>query len=164
MAKNEPSDVFRSYRIGKDDECWEYLGNAWGGQEREKRPYFMAGGRRQIAYRWIYELVNGVTLTPDQIILHSCDRGGYPTGCGNPNHMRLGSVQENSDDMMKRERHGLPRSVVRAIRTLIDSGRTQQEIATLYGVSRETVSAIATQRVYKKVRDLEGEDQCPVNK
>jgi hypothetical protein len=131
MPSNDPADVFRYYAMGNDDECWIYTGNAWGGQAREKRPYFMAQGRRQIAYRWIYELVNGVTLTPDQLILHSCDKGGYPVGCGNPAHMRIGTV--------------------RAIRTLIEQGRTQQEIADLYGVSRETISAIATTRVYKKV-------------
>lgn len=151
MPSNDPADVFRYYAIGNDDECWIYTGNAWGGQAREKRPYFMAQGRRQIAYRWIYELVNGVTLTPDQLILHSCDKGGYPVGCGNPAHMRIGTVQQNSDDMMDRQRHGLPKTVVRAIRTLIEQGRTQQEIADLYGVSRETISAIATTRVYKKV-------------
>jgi transcriptional regulator len=65
--------------------------------------------------------------------------------------MRLGTVQQNSDDMMERERHGLTKSVVKAIRTLLDQGRTQQDIADLYGVKRETVSAIATARVYKKV-------------
>jgi DNA-binding XRE family transcriptional regulator len=100
---------------------------------------------------WTGSLVNGVTLTPDQLILHSCDKGGYPVGCGNPAHMRIGTVQQNSDDMMDRQRHGLPKTVVRAIRTLIEQGRTQQEIADLYGVSRETISAIATTRVYKKV-------------
>ena len=151
MPSNDPADVFRFYHMGTDDECWPYTGNAWGGQAREKRPYFMARGRRQIAYRWIYELVHGVELTPDQLILHSCDKGGYPIGCGNPKHMRVGTVQQNSDDMMERERHGLPRSVVKAIRTLLEQGRTQQDIADLYGVSRETISAIATTRVYKKV-------------
>jgi predicted XRE-type DNA-binding protein len=156
MPKNEPADVFKVYRLGTEHECWPYVGRAWGGQAREKRPYFMAAGRRQIAYRWIYELVNGVELTPDQMILHSCDKGGWPVGCGNPKHMRIGNVRENSDDMMQRERHGLPRSVVNAIRTLLSQGREQKEIAALYGVSRESISAIATGRVYKKRTDHDG--------
>ena len=150
MPTNDPADVFRFYAIGKDDECWEYLGNAWGGQPREKRPYFMAAGRRQIAYRWIYELVHGVTLTPDQMILHSCDKGGYPVGCGNPAHMRIGDNAENMRDMTSHERHGLPKTVVNAIRTLLEQGRLQQDIADLYGISRENVSAIATNRTYKR--------------
>ena len=153
MSSNEPVDVFKFYEMKGQDECWPYVGRAWGGRKREPRPYFMAEGRRQIAYRWIYELVHGVTLTPNQLILHSCDNGGYPIGCGNPTHMRLGTVQDNSDDMKSRQRHGLPHNVVRAIRTLLEQGRTQEHIADIYGVSRETISAIATQRVYKHVTD-----------
>lgn len=147
---NDPVDVFQFYHIGNDNECWPYIGNSWGGQPRERRPYFQADGRRQIAYRWIYELVHGVTLTSDQLILHSCDCGGFPIGCGNVHHMRLGTIQENSNDMVDRQRHGMPKTVVRAIRTLLDQGRTQQSIADLYGVSREAISAIATQRTHKR--------------
>ena len=148
---NQPSDVFLYFAMDNDDACWPYIGASWGGQRRERRPYFMSGGRRMIAYRWIYELVYGVTLTPDQLVLHSCDNGGYPIGCGNPHHMRVGNVQDNSDDMVQRQRHGMPKTVVRAIRTLLDQGRTQQDIADLYGVARETISAIATQRSHKTV-------------
>ena len=148
---NDPIDVFKFYDMRQPDECWPYTGRAWGGQEREKRPYFMASGRRQIAYRWIYELVHGVVLDPTQLILHSCDNGGYPTGCGNPEHMRVGTVSENSSDMTSRERHGMPKTVVRAIRTLIEQGVPQAEIAERYGVSRENISAIATGRSYKHV-------------
>jgi DNA-binding XRE family transcriptional regulator len=53
------------------------------------------------------------------------------------------------DDMKRRERHGLPGTAVRAIRRLLDQGDTQQSIADKFGVSRETISAIATGRVYK---------------
>ena len=153
MPRKEPVDVFQLYQIRGPDDCWPYIGSAWGGQEREKRPYFMANARRMIAYRWIYELVHGVTLRPNQLVLHSCDNGGYPTGCGNPSHMRLGDVQDNSNDMKARQRHGLPATVVRAIRRLLAQGTTQVEIARLYGLTREAVSSIATERAYKHVTD-----------
>jgi DNA-binding XRE family transcriptional regulator len=148
-TQNDPIAVFRYYnmQVGQD-ECWVWAG-PWGGQSRERRPYFMAGRRRQIAYRWVYELVHGVTLTPDQPILHSCDNGGHPIGCGNPAHLRLGTREENTNDMMSRERHGLPKTVVRAIRTLLEQGKTQEEIANVYGIARTTVSAIATGRSHK---------------
>jgi DNA-binding XRE family transcriptional regulator len=57
--------------------------------------------------------------------------------------------------MTSRSRHGLPKNVIKAIRRLIEEGRTQAEIAALYGVSRETISAIATRRVYGHVEDNE---------
>jgi hypothetical protein len=149
-VRNDPADVFHYYDMTAGPEaCWQYTGNAWGGQPREPRPYFMAARRRQIAYRWIYELVHGVTLTPDQFILHSCDNGGYPIGCGNPAHLRLGTREENTIDMINRERSGLPKYVVNNIRKLLEQGQTQQEVADTYGVARTTISAIATGRSHK---------------
>lgn len=151
---NEPADVFKLYDMRGTDECWPWLGR-WGGRDRNRRPYFMANGQRSIAYRFIYELVHGVTLTRDQLILHSCDNGAEPVGCGNPAHMSLGTHDQNMDQMKRRERHGLPRTVVRAIRKLLAEGRTQASIAEVYGLSREAISAIATERVYSHVQ---GED------
>ena len=71
-------------------------------------------------------------------ILHSCDN----SICCNPHHLSWGSHQDNMDDMKQRDRHGLPKTVVRAIKTLLDGDKTHQEIATLYGVSRESITAI----------------------
>lgn len=145
--------MFKVYALGSDTECWPYLGNAWGGLGGiERRPYFMAAGRRQIAYRWIYELFHGVILTPDQMILHSCDNGKYPIGCGNVHHMRIGTNEQNVADRTLRDRQGMPANVVRAIRKLLAEGVTQQEVASRYGVARETISAIATQRTHSHVR------------
>ena len=151
-ARKEPVQVFELYDIGTDDVCWQWNGT-WGGREREPRPYFQADGKRMIAYRWVYELVNGVALTPDMQVLHSCDNGGHPIGCGNPAHMRIGTTQDNMNDMTARERHGLPKTVVRAIQRLLAEGKTQQEVADLYGFSRENVSAIATRRTYRHLSD-----------
>lgn len=150
--RNEPTDVFKLYDMAPGDACWTWAGS-WGGGDRgdkERRPYFMADGKRMTAYKWVWELVNG-PIPMGMMILHSCDHGGYPTGCGQPKHMRLGTAQDNMDDMRIRQRHGLPRTVVTAIRTLIERGDTQEQIAHLYGVSRETISAIATGRVYKPI-------------
>jgi len=152
-STNDPADVFKFYdMLGDAEGCWQWHG-PFGGRARDRRPYFMAGHRRQIAYRWVFELTQGIILAPDQPILHSCDRGGWPIGCGCPDHLRMGTHVENMQDMTSRERHGLPKTVVRAIRRLIEEGRPQAEIAALYGFSRETVSAIATGRVYKHVTD-----------
>lgn len=150
---NQPVDVFKLYDMTKaTTECWVWKG-AWGGRTTGKRPYFMCDGHRTMAYRVVYNLVNGVTLTPEQLLLHSCDNGSWPIGCGNPQHLRIGTTKENADDRVTRQRHGLSHSVVRSIRKLLAAGRTQQQIADLYEVSRETVSAIATGRTYQQVKD-----------
>lgn len=149
---NEPIDVFQHIEMNGPTECWPWTG-AWGGKARDKRPYFMANGKRTMSYRWVYELVNGVELKPTDMILHSCDNGGWPIGCNNPNHLSVGTHAENTQQMTDRQRHGLPGTVVRAIRRLLDQGQTQEEIARLYGLTRETISAIKNQRAYKHLTD-----------
>ncbi len=151
MPTNTPLDVFKYIEMKTPTECWPWTG-AWGGRARERRPYFMAGGKRTMSYRWVWELVHG-EIPDGQMVLHSCDNGGWPTGCSNPHHMRLGDQTENSKDMTERQRHGLPHMVVRAIRRLLEQGETQQVIADRYGLTREAVSAIATQRTYKHLED-----------
>ena len=146
MATNIPHDVFKLIEMKSSEECWPYSG-AWGGRSEDRRPYFQAQGRRTMAYRWVYELVNGA-IPDGQMVLHSCDQGGWPVGCCNPHHLRLGLQADNSKDMTDRQRHGLPHMVVRAIRRLLEQGETQQVIAERYGLTREAVSAIATQRAY----------------
>lgn len=152
--KNKSIDVFKHIIRAGPDECWKWSGH-FGGRQSSLRPYFTTEGKRYIAYRLVYELVKGHPVPDDALILHSCDNGGFPTGCCNPAHMRIGSHKENMADMKHRERHGLPHHVVRAIRKLLADGRTQEQIAELYGVSRETISAIATRRVYNHVKDEE---------
>lgn len=136
------------------DECWQWHGS-WTGRQREKRPTFSAGKRRTMAYRWVYELMTGEILRPDQQILHRCDNGGFPIGCGNPRHIRVGTRIDNTNDAMERARHGMPKNVVRAIRKLLEEGRTQDEIAKLYGIARTSVSAIAIGRIHGHVMDEE---------
>ena len=164
MAKaNQPEDVFKLIDMRGPDECWPWLGPS-GGRDRDPRPYFTCGGVRWIAYRLVYTLVHGVTLRRDQLLLHSCDKGAMPptgVGCCNPHHVSIGTEKQNADDMTSRQRHGLPHSVVKAIRRLIESGRTQEQIAELYGVSRETISAIKNERVYTHITHEDALDNTP---
>ena len=152
MPTNQRSDVFTHYNMqaNRPDGCWPWSGPV-GGRSSEPRPYYQAEGKRYIAYRLVYELVHGITLARDQLIIHNCDNGSMPVGCGNPTHLSIGTVQQNSDDMTNRQRHGINHHMVKNIRKLLAEDRTQQEIADLYGVSRETVSAIATERSHSHV-------------
>ncbi len=152
--RNQRVDVFRHINMHNNDAsvCWEWTRVTKGGG-RDGRPYFDADGKKHIAYRLIYEMFHGVELTKEQVLRHKCDNGGAPVRCCNPHHLEIGTHEDNMADMKERERHGLPHHVVRAIRTLLKKGRTQQEIADLYGISRENVSAIATERTYSHVKE-----------
>ena len=140
--KNLPTDVFKSINMHNGDinVCWEWTGKV---NKKDGRPYFTARRRRRPAYVVVLELVGGTTQKKKKQALHSCDN---PICC-NPTHLSWGTHQQNMDDMVKKGRHGLPKIAVRAIKKLcVESNQTQQEIADLYGISREAVSAIDTGR------------------
>jgi DNA-directed RNA polymerase sigma subunit (sigma70/sigma32) len=67
--------------------------------------------------------------------------------------MRIGTHDDNMDDMKQRQRHGLPHHVVTAIRTLLAQGKTQQEVADLYGVSRSRIRDIGLRDTYRHLPD-----------
>jgi len=131
---NVPTDVFKNVNMAMPDECWPWKGKI---NNKDKRPYVTIEGIRRPAYVIVYELYSGEQAM-GRYILHSCDN----SVCCNPHHLSWGSHQDNMDDMKKRDRHGLPKTVVRAIKNLLADSKTHQEIATLYGVSRETITAI----------------------
>lgn len=158
--KNSVDDLWRYIDMRGPDDCWPWLGS-WGGRKSHLMPYFSAGGQRWIAYRKVYELANGIDLLANQLMCHSCDMGAYPVGCCNPKHVRIGTPQDNVNDAKLRQRFGLPKSVVRNIRLLLEKGHTQQNIADTYGCSRETVSAINTGRTYSYVSDNLEDDYGP---
>lgn len=58
-------------------------------------------GRRELrAHRVAWVLANGTAIPADQVVIHSCDT---PL-CINPAHLRVGTDQENVDDMVERGR------------------------------------------------------------
>lgn len=136
--RNKQLDVFLHIDMsGGADACWPWTKDLHNG-----RPYFSVGGRKRLVYRIIYEMKHGVELQTKELIRHTCDQ----PKCCNPAHMLVGSHKENMGDMVDRDRHGLSRHVVRAIYSLAKEGRTHQEIADLYGISREAVVKIANRK------------------
>jgi hypothetical protein len=135
--KNIPTDVFININMhdGDIEVCWEWKGKP---NAKDGRPYITIEGARRPAYVIVLELYTG-EHADGRYAIHSCDN----CICCNPHHLNWGTHQDNMDDMKERDRHGLPRTVVRAIHKLLDSGKdTHQTIADLYGVSRETITGI----------------------
>ena len=146
---NNPADIFKhiDMKNGDKEQCWTWKGKV---NAKDGRPYFTINRSRRTAYGIVLELFTGEPPNNRQA-LHSCDNHI----CCNPHHLRWGSHQYNMNDMKERERHGMPKTDVRSILKLRSEGKTQKEIAKIYGISRETISAIETGRSHKELTNID---------
>ena len=114
------------------------------------------GGERRIkAHRVSYEYHKG--KIPDGLIVrHKCD----VRCCVNPDHLEIGTHQDNSDDMVKRQRSSrgekhcraqLTESQVRWIREALRGGEGRQRIAAALGVSANIIHLIANGKSWRHV-------------
>lgn len=100
-AVNTPSQVERFWaKVQKSDGCW-----TWTGAIHKSRGYgqFGYGGFNMFAHRASWMINRGV-IPADMWVLHHCDN---PV-CVRPDHLFLGSNQDNYDDRdaKNRVRHG----------------------------------------------------------
>lgn len=98
---NKNSDVyierFWTYVcIRKKDQCWNWLGakmlNGYG--------KFRVGDKNLLAHRYSFS-INNKAIPNGLFVLHVCDN----RTCVNPNHLFLGTSQDNADDMIRKGRH-----------------------------------------------------------
>lgn len=144
---NRPVDVFKKINMHNGDrvKCWE-----WQGAIDKGRPYIVIKGKKYLAYRVVFDVMNEEVLQDNEVVRHSCDN----SICCNPMHLKRGTQQENMNDMTERERHGLPHHSVKNIKRLLREGKqTHREIANLYGTTRENITAINTGRSYKHLEN-----------
>lgn len=123
------------------DECWVWTAS----KPRGGYGAFTFLGTYWMAHRYSWVLHNPDQLLGDKKVLHRCDN----PPCCNPNHLFLGTTQDNSDDMVAKKRHvfaeGHPMAKlnwdkVHYVRTV--QGKTQKEIAEIVGVTQAVVSKI----------------------
>lgn len=113
------------------------------------------GSRRcAVAHRAAYEAARAVSLD-GRLALHSCDN---PL-CVNPDHIRPGTVQDNSDDMVKRGRSMKGARVKRKlsdedVRTIRSASGLQREIAAQFGITQGAVSQIKLGKKFHAVGEV----------
>jgi hypothetical protein len=145
----------RHYIQGDPNECWEWQAG------RDKDGYGSIGngtGRSIKAHRYAYERTYGAIL-PSMVVMHTCDN----PPCVNPNHLRMGTHRENSQDKIRKGRadsskgashHSavLDREKVLQIRQLSTSGGySQQELAAMFGVKQNTISRTISRKTWKGI-------------
>ena len=131
-----------------DNGCFEFT----GGKDKNGYGKFTVLGITHRAHRIAFMLC--VDDIPDGAsVLHSCDN----PSCINPNHLFLGTHQNNVDDMMAKRRNIPPRGSmqgqsklteddVREIRKLLDQGLSYRDIAARYNVTNGNIYLIKHNR------------------
>jgi len=137
-------------RVEKTDSCWLWTGRV----KSAKKPYggFDIEGRKVRAHRFSYELHFGPI--PDGLcVCHTCDN----PRCVNPDHLWLGTHQDNLADMVAKGRQArgsgngkakLTEADVLAIRA---SSLGQRKLGRIYGVTPQAISHIVHRKRWKHV-------------
>jgi hypothetical protein len=151
---------------GNDDECWEWIGY------RNDKNYGRFGVNWVVVFshRFAYEYYNGPIPPIAHIhILHDCDN----PPCCNPNHLFLGTDQDNMTDKVNKNRQLKGEKVGNSILTEQDildifegikakKFTTITQISSTYNVHRGTILAIINRinwtHLTEKMTDRELED------
>ena len=128
-------------KVNQTSTCWLYNGYTEHGYGR-----IWVNVKNVQAHRHAYNLLKG-DIPSGMVIRHLCN----VKLCVNPDHLEIGTQQDNMDDMVKANRqakgskHGqakLNEEQVKEIKELLLTGLSQQKIAERYKVSRECIKLI----------------------
>ncbi len=135
------------------DNCWIWVGH------RNKQGYGRLRVKRKdwVSHRYSWTIYNGDILS-GLCILHRCDN----PPCCNPDHLFIGTHQDNSKDMVIKKRnrddkgskhpmHKLNENQVLHIRDSIKNGEKQSKLAIKYNVGPMTISNIKYRKSWKHI-------------
>jgi hypothetical protein len=135
---------FLSY-VDKTETCW-----LWNGGKGRKGygKFSFRGNKTAVASRVSYELFHG-PVEENMFVCHTCD---VPL-CVNPEHLWMGTHQENMMDMTQKGRQSsiLTPKIVYQIRKLFNEGITNSELCEKFKKSSSQISNIIARRIWKHV-------------
>jgi hypothetical protein len=135
--------------IGKDDECWPWIGTTNG---KDRGSFVYRRDDRVIrvkAHRFAYRIAKG-KIPKGLLVCHTCDNG---LCCNTYRHLFLGTHSDNALDMIRKgrgrqrraEKSGkavLSNADVQEIFKLYETGLRKVDIAPIMGVSPQHIGDI----------------------
>ncbi len=145
-------------KVLKTDTCWLWT----GASQPDGRGNLGRDGKTLSAPRVSWEMANG-EIPEGQDVLHECDT----PACVNPEHLFLGTQQDNDDDMRRKGRGYVPKDlqpegekhwratitegIARQVKALLGGGMRQCHVAGRLAISPNVVKGIAAGRTWKHV-------------
>lgn len=137
-----------------DDGCWYCT--AGGENSHYGTIWYLGCNISNHTASW---LVHKGTIPKGMCVLHTCDN----KRCINPDHLFLGTKDDNSKDMVRKGRQVkrlgvlntmavLTEDKVHEIKQLLSNGEYQKDIAEYFGVSQVTISQINTRTRWSHVK------------
>ena len=138
-------NFWKKVQVGGPDECWPWIGaiDKWG---YGKFAYQASDRKVQVlATRFSFTVAKG-KIPAGKFILHKCDN----PACVNPNHLFIGTHNENMEDMKRKGRANSKLSAddVRRILAIKSTGLTYAAIARQFGVSESSIQGIFSGRTW----------------
>lgn len=127
----------------------------WSGGTSKGYGVLKWNGKNTKAYRFAYERTNG-PVPKGMHVLHRC----HNTRCVNPQHLYIGTHQDNMHDRLlaghyttnaSGERHHnakLTRSEAEEIRRLVSGGMFQRDAGRIFGIKQQNVSDIVHRKIW----------------
>jgi hypothetical protein len=155
MTEKQIAKFWAKINILGPDDCWEWK------SPTSSKGYgrYTVGGKTIYAHRIAWELTHG-SIPKGLFVCHHCDN----RKCINPNHMFLGTNQDNVDDMVNKGRNFIPKGEkqgsaklteeqvmeIRRLYTTLEC--TSREIlGKLYNVSSRQISAIINREYWRHI-------------
>lgn len=157
MRKTTVNEKFLKYVVKEDgDKCWNWIGKinidgyAVFRDTINKKRKWLRG------HRVSWEIFNG-KIPNGSLVLHKCDN----RKCTNPNHLFLGNVKDNSDDMMNKGRGFFKKGYsLRAklsdeqVLDILNSNEKQAMLKKKYGVCAETIRLIKKRKTWGRLLNV----------
>ena len=132
--------------------CWNWR----SGKSKKGYGYFSVKPFNLQSHRVAWAISNPTNPSSGLMVMHKCDN----PPCCNPDHLFIGTAQDNSDDMMSKGRHNPPRGErcsqhkldresVAKIEEMLLLKTPQTQIAKLFNVNQSTISNIKRRKTWR---------------